>query len=70
MITSVFSTLPVIILLTPSTNTVLSSPNTLPAISVTNVTPSSNNPAMVAFKSAVCKNPISSVNSERNVGAP
>lgn len=36
VITSEFNTSPVIILFTPSTNSVLSSPNTLPCMSVTN----------------------------------
>ena len=61
---------PRILLATLSTITVESSPNTLPLISDSKGTPSSNNPAICAFKSAVCKYPTSSENSDKNCGAP
>ncbi|CAI8350436.1 MAG: Uncharacterised protein [Porticoccaceae bacterium UBA1117] len=68
VVTFEFITSPTILLLIPSNNIVLSSPNTLPFMSVLNTCPSSNNPASVVFKSALLKYPTSFVNSESCVG--
>ena len=55
---------------TPSTITVESSPKTLPLISDSKGTPSSNNAANDVSKSSVLKYPTSSENSDKYCGAP